>query len=69
MVILAVYSLAVSIIAAFFMKKERLEIPELLTDLHDARKFGALDSPRQIAHCTTELEQLRTTRETTRTRQ
>ena len=51
------------------MRKERLEIPELLTDLHDARKFGALDISRQIAHCTTELEQLRTTRETTRTRQ
>lgn len=44
-VILAVYSVAVSVIAAFFLRKERLEIPKLPADLHDARKFGALDSP------------------------
>ncbi|MDO5754184.1 hypothetical protein [Arthrobacter sp.] len=68
-VILAAYGLAISVIAAFFMRKERIEIPELLADLHDARKFGALDSPRQIAHYTAELQQLRATREVARTKQ
>ncbi len=68
-VILAAYGLAISVIAAFFMRKERIEIPELLADLHDARKFGALDSLRQITHYTAELDQLRETREAARTKQ
>lgn len=45
---LAVYAVAVSVIAGFFLRKERIELPELLADLHDARKFGALSA---ISRC------------------
>lgn len=56
--ILATYVAAILVIAALFLKNERIELPELLADLHDARKFGALDTPRQVAHYTAELDAL-----------
>ncbi|MHA7271077.1 hypothetical protein [Arthrobacter sp. HLT1-20] len=66
---LGVYAVSIVVIAALFLKNERIELPDLLADLHDARKFGALDSPRQIAHYTAELGQLRHGREDDRAKQ
>ncbi|MHA7304702.1 hypothetical protein ACX80E_05555 [Arthrobacter sp. TMN-49] len=60
---LVLYATAILVVAGLFLKNERIELPELLADLHDARKFGALDSPRQIAHYTAELDQLCQARE------
>lgn len=65
---LVIYAVAILVIANLFLRNERIELPELLADLHDARKFGALDSPRQIAHYTAELEQLRQIRQADRTK-
>lgn len=66
---LVVYAVSIVVIAALFLKNERIELPDLLADLHDARKFGALDSPRQIAHYTAELGQLRHGRDADRAKQ
>ena len=63
---LVLYAVAILVIAGLFLRNERIELPELLADLNDARKFGALDSHRQIAHYTAELEHLRQTRQTAR---
>lgn len=67
--ILAIYVAAILVIAALFLKNERIELPELLADLHDARKFGALDSPRQVAHYAAELDELCLVRDGVRKRQ
>lgn len=66
---LLVYAAAILFIAGLFLRNERIELPELLADLNDARKFGALDSPHQIAHYAAELEQLRQTRNAARAKQ
>lgn len=66
---LSIYAVSIVVIAALFLKSERIELPELLADLNDARKFGALDSHRQIAHYSSELEQLRQTRDGDRAKQ
>lgn len=60
------YALAILVTAALMQKKERLAFPELLADLNDARKFGALDSARQVAHYRAELDQLRAERDSER---
>lgn len=66
---LGVYAVSIVVIASLFLKNERIELPDLLADLNDARKFGALDSPRQIAHYTAELGQLRHRRDEDRAKQ
>ncbi|WP_104089139.1 hypothetical protein [Arthrobacter sp. GMC3] len=66
---LLLYAVAILVISGLFLRSERIELPELLADLHDARKFGALDSPRQIAHYAAELEHLNQTRQAARDRQ
>lgn len=68
-VTLAAYVAAILVIAVLFLRNERIELPELLADLHDARKYGALDSPRQIAHYTAELDALCRRRDAARERQ
>ncbi len=59
LITVGLYALAILLTASMLARKERLGFPELLADLHDARKFGGLESPRQVAHYQGELEQLR----------
>ena len=63
----AIYALTILATAKMLAKKERLGLPEMLADLNHARRTGALENGRQMAHYENELGQLRAAREAGRT--